>query len=271
MADTDGKRAVDPGRRARYAAAAMPLGDELGAALAWVTVLGRRSARPAHTSAAGLAWLPLVGLGIGAIAAGIAAAVGILAPRLAGVVGVLVLVALDGARGARGVAAATSALLRPGEPHVVLARLRAVPPWPAVAVAVGLVGLRTAAAVVMPAAVRTTAFVVTPMLGAWGIVVQCYGGTPIHARGVAAAVIGRARFREFGWASVVALGVTLAIGEAVGLLVVLVASAVTVGLRVYSYRRTGGLTGRLLSATRELVETAVLVTLGLLAVVPPPF
>jgi len=33
----------------------------------------------------------------------------------------------------------------------------------------------------------------------------------------------------------------------------------------YSFHRLGGLTGRLLAATRELVETVVLVTLGVLA------
>jgi cobalamin synthase len=116
----------------------------------------------------------------------------------------------------------------------------------------------------MPAPARTTALLLAPMLGAWAIVVQAYGGAPIHARGPAAALVGRARFREFGWASVVALGTTLAVGEAIGLLLVLVASLTTLGVRVYAYRRLGGLTGRLLAATRDLVETAVLGSLGLL-------
>src|SRR5436190_1014983 len=81
----------------------------------------------------------------------------------------------------------------------------------------------------------------------------------------AAALVGRARFREFGWASVTALGMTLAVGEPIGLVIVLAASLATVGMRVGAYRRLGGLTGRLLAATRELVETVVLVTLGVLA------
>ena len=81
----------------------------------------------------------------------------------------------------------------------------------------------------------------------------------------AAALVGRARFREFGWASVTALGMTLAVGEPIGLVIVLAASLATVGMRIGAYRRLGGLTGRLLAATRELVETVVLVTLGVLA------
>ncbi|HJQ82477.1 MAG TPA: hypothetical protein VKA21_00260, partial [Candidatus Binatia bacterium] len=77
-------------------------------------------------------------------------------------------------------------------------------------------------------------------------------------------LVGRARFREFGAASVVALATTLALGEPIGLVLVLAASLTTIGLRVWAHRRLGALTGRLLSATRELVETAVLVTLALL-------
>jgi cobalamin synthase len=109
------------------------------------------------------------------------------------------------------------------------------------------------------------ALALASMLGAWAITVQCYGGAPAGVPGTGAALVGRARFREFGWASLGALGVALAAGDAAGLVVVLVAAAVTVGVRVWAYRRLGGLTGHLLMATRELVETAVLVTLGLLA------
>src|SRR5438094_978414 len=88
---------------------------------------------------------------------------------------------------------------------------------------------------------------------------------PTHAGGTAAALVGRARFGEFGWASVTALGMTLAVGEPIGLVIVLAASLATVGVRVYAHHRVGGLTGRLLAASRELVETVVLVTLGVLA------
>src|SRR5438552_3409110 len=57
----------------------------------------------------------------------------------------------------------------------------------------------------------------------------------------------------------------LAVGGPTGVGVVLAASLAAVGVRVYAYHRLGGLTGRLLAATRELVETVVLVTLGALA------
>jgi len=49
------------------------------------------------------------------------------------------------------------------------------------------------------------------------------------------------------------------------LVVVVAVALVTVGLRLYVHRRLDGFTGRLLAATREVVETTVLVTLGVLA------
>ena len=58
---------------------------------------------------------------------------------------------------------------------------------------------------------------------------------------------------------------TLGVGEAIGLAVLLMAALTTLGVRILVHRRVGGLTGRVLSATRELVETVVLATLGLLA------
>jgi len=214
----------------------MAVGEEIGAAVGCLTAFRRPAMRASPVAlAGGLAFYPLVGLALGAVAAAAAIASEAFAPAAAGPVGVLVLAALAGVRETRGLRA-TAALL-----------------------------VRAAAAAVLPPPARTSALLVAPMLGAWAVVVECYGGGPAAAGGVAASLVGRARFREFGWASVTALGVTLGIGEPIGLVVVLAASLATVAMRVYAYRRLGGLTGRLLTATRELVETVVLLTLGILA------
>jgi adenosylcobinamide-GDP ribazoletransferase len=206
----------------------MGLRDELGTAVRSLTVLGTPPDVPAPTLVGALAFYPAVGIALGALAACVAGAVASVAPAAGGAAGVAVLAALEGARGPLGLAAVASALLRPGAPASALVHLRAEPP---------------------PSA----------------IVVQCYGGVPQYARGPAARIIGRARFREFGAASVVALGVALAVGEPIGLVVVVAAALTTVGLRVHAHRRIGGMTGRLLGASRELVETVLLVTLGILA------
>jgi adenosylcobinamide-GDP ribazoletransferase len=124
--------------------------------------------------------------------------------------------------------------------------------------------VRLALAWALPLRLVPLALAVAPMLGAWAIVVQCHGGSPARADRNDRAPIGRARFREFGWASVVAFGVTLGLAEAVGLVLLVTAALVTLAVRVAGYRRLGGLTGERLVATRELVETAVLaVLLGL--------
>jgi len=239
---------------------------ELLAAVGLVTAwhgLARTARREAL--AGGLAFLPLVGLGGGAVAALAAARAGAVLPPIAGPVGVAVLMALTSLRPVLGLAAVAEALLAPGPAPAVLARLRAGPGVAGTAVAMATVGVKTWAAMVLPPAMRALALAFAPMLGAWAVTVQCYGGSPILARGVAAALVGRARFREFAWASVIALGVVLVAADAVGLVVAIAASLTTVGVRVYVHRRLGGLTGRCLLATRELVETVVLVVLALLA------
>ena len=237
----------------------MPLIEDLGAAVGSLTVFryGARSARP-ESLAAALAFSPLVGLALGLAAAGAAWLFS------SGPAGVLVLLALGGGWAPYGLAAAAEAVLTTGGGPATLARLRATPGWVGWAVAAAVLAMRLWAAAILPAPARTVALVLAPMLGAWAIVVQCYGGAPTQARGRARAVIGRARFREFGWASLLGFGVTLGIGEAIGLVVLLAAALTTLAVRVLAHRRLGGLTGRLLAATRELVETTVLVTLAIL-------
>src|SRR5438445_7645841 len=244
----------------------MAVGEEVVAAVGSLTALERLAAGASRAAlAGGLAFYPVVGRGLGVLAAGVATATEAGLPAAAGPVGVLAVVGLTGARGPRGLAAAAEALLRRGDAVVVLGRLRTVPGPLGIATAGAALAARAAAAAVLPPPARTSALLLAPMLGAWAVVVECYGGAPAHASGIAAALVGRARFREFGWASVTALGMTLAVGEPIGLVIVLAASLATVGMRVGAYRRLGGLTGRLLAATRELVETVVLVTLGVLA------
>jgi adenosylcobinamide-GDP ribazoletransferase len=223
----------------------------------------RRAAErlPRDVLAAGLAWLPVVGLGVGTVAALVAEAVGRAAPGLAGVAGVLVFEAIGGGRPRLALAATMAALGRRGAAGDVLRRLRARPGVLALGAALAALGIKLWAGAGL-GGWRTIALLVAPMLGRWAVVVQCHGGSEVHARGPAAALIGRARFREFGFASVTAFAVTLALADGVGLAVVLAAALTTVGLRLNANHRLAGLTGRLLVATSELVETVVLVILA---------
>lgn len=218
----------------------MALADELRAAVSSLTVFRRAEVQPL---AAALAFYPAVGLLLGLVASGVAWAVDQRYPAFAGAAGVVVVAALSGARASR-ILAARGAL---GASTAGLA-----------------FAVRLWAASSLPAPARTAALLIAPMLGRWAIVVQCYGGVPGAVLGEAA-LVGGARFREFGWASVTAFAVTLAVADAVGLLVLVTAALTTLALRVYLYRRVGRLTERLLAATAELVETTVMVTFALLA------
>jgi hypothetical protein len=184
-----------------------------------------------------LALQPVVGLVRGALAAGVAIVTASVAPALAGPVGVLAL-------------EATSRLA----PRRVLAGMTPIG-WP-LAAALLLVKLIVVAGI--PAAALTTALVLASMLGRWATVVLCYGG-----RGEE--LPGRAGFGEFGWASLVAFAVTLSVAEAVGLVLLLVAALVTLGIRIASHRRLGRVTGRVVAMAGEAVETTVLAALAVLA------
>jgi adenosylcobinamide-GDP ribazoletransferase len=236
------------------------LAAEMASAIGALTVsrgVGASAARE-HRIAA-LAFYPVVGLVLGALGAAVATATGSGAP------GVLVLAVLAGPRPWYAVAAAARALVTPGDATTRLGVLREAPAGSGWMAAAGLLAVKLWAGATLPGPARAAGLLIAPMLGAWAMVVQCYGGTGAHARGPARDLIGRARFREFGWASLVAIGATLALGDGVGLLVVLASALVIVVFRVVAHRRLGGLTGRLLFASRELVETVVLVTLAGLA------
>jgi hypothetical protein len=212
----------------------MRLWRELGLAMALATRGERRiAAFGVAERTAALAWLPLCGLGVGAVAA-IAAAVLGAVPAAATLVAVGILRAADGGA------------VRP------LALAVAAGEW----LALG--------ALAPPA--RSIALCVAPMLARWARVVQCYGGAPGPAATGLAALAGRARFREFGLASVTALGLTLLLLDAVGLAVVVGCALVTLGIRLVAYRTRGGIDDRTLAASGALVELGALVLLAGIAV-----
>ncbi len=192
-----------------------------------------------------LALYPALGLALGFLAAAVAKLAATMAPALAGPAGVLALEALARLRPRRALAAAT----RFG--------------WP---LALALLAVKLAAAGAVPEPALTSALMLGAMLGRWAIVVLCYGGAPI-VREPADELPGRAGFGEFGWASLIAFAVTMSVAEAVGLVVLLIAALVTLGIRVACHRRIGGVSGPVVRAAGEVVETAVLGGFAILAAV----
>ena len=117
----------------------------------------------------------------------------------------------------------------------------------------------------LPDEARAVALPLAAMLGRWACVVQCYGGSVPAGAEAGAALVGRARLREFGWASALAFGITLAALDAIGLVVLLAAILITVAIRVQAYRRHGGVGPWVLGMSTELAETVALVVLAALA------
>jgi len=211
----------------------MGLARELGAAGA--LAIGRAAlvaGLPAHERAQGLAWLPVVGLLVGVLAALVAG----VAERLGfgAVAVVLGATVLHAARGSS----------------------------PYRALHIGATVVEALALLAAAPAVRTMALVVAPMLARWACVVQCYGGAPRAGTTGLASLAGRARFREFAIASVSALGTSLVLLDAVGLAVAAACALVTMTIRVLAYRRGRGIDDGTLDTTNALVETSALVLLA---------
>jgi len=108
------------------------------------------------------------------------------------------------------------------------------------------------------------ALVLAAILGRWAQVVLAYGSIPRPGDAFAAALCRGCAFREFGFASVSAMLLVLALANAVGLVLLFVVAAQTIGLRILAHRR-GGVTRTAIEAGGELAETATLLLGALLA------
>jgi cobalamin synthase len=216
-----------------YPASPVTIVDEVRAALGDLTVLPAHASREARVG--GLAVWPLVGLALGAIAAGVS---WLAEPLDAFAASALAVVARECCVGRRGRPASL------GWAGTIVTTI-----------------VEVAALATLASGARATALLVASMVGRWTAVVQCYGGVP-DTPDPEAPWVGRARFREFGVASVVAIGGMLVWLDAVGLLVVLVAAGVMLGVRLAAYRRGGGMSARLVRSTASLVEVAAVLVLA---------
>lgn len=178
-----------------------------------------------------LAWLPLVGAAFGAVAAAVAVLGGRWWPVAGGVLG--------------------------------LGVLRAIERAPATRLGLGLLAVEAIALGRAPVATQALVLVLAPALGAWSRVVQCHGG--VSPAGAGATLVGRATFREFGLASVLAVGGALAAVDAVGLVAVLGAATSMLALRAWLHRRAGGMPPWGPRTSGRVAEAVVIVVLATIA------
>ncbi|HEY8514390.1 MAG TPA: adenosylcobinamide-GDP ribazoletransferase [Candidatus Binatia bacterium] len=102
------------------------------------------------------------------------------------------------------------------------------------------------------------AVVLAATLGRWALVVQAYGSLPAREQDFEATLVREMKFREFGVASVSAMAATLALSNAMGVVLLIGSGSVAVGLRIVVHRAFGGVTATTVRAGGELCEAVVL-------------
>jgi cobalamin synthase len=114
------------------------------------------------------------------------------------------------------------------------------------------------------AAGRASAIVMSQMLGRFAIVPVAYGLRPLERWGLGLPYEVAVTFREFGVASVIALGLTTVLYQNIGLIVVVAFAVVVLLMRLVFSRRLGGVAGYTLGGASAIAELAILATVAAL-------
>jgi cobalamin synthase len=111
---------------------------------------------------------------------------------------------------------------------------------------------------------RSGALVMSIMLSRWALVPIGYGLRPLERWGLGAPYEGPIRFREFSVSSAVALGLTMALYENIGLVVIVALALTVLALRLVLSRRLGGAAGYALAGGMAVCELVVIATMAAL-------
>jgi adenosylcobinamide-GDP ribazoletransferase len=247
-------------RRALNAPAALLA--QLATAVRFLTVVPV----PGRTVAVGTSALffPIVGLALGGVLVGIDRVTAPLVPLpIRDVLLVGVLAVLTGGLHLDGLADSADGLFT-GDRERALAIMRegAIGAFGAVAVVL-VVALKLRSLDALSPETRTAALLYTPMLARWAMVVLAFGSRTARPDGLGYAMVRSLTFREFGVATVVALWIVLAQTGARGLVAILAVAATTIGCRILSHARLGGVSGDVLGAIGEIVEALVFAVFAL--------
>jgi cobalamin synthase len=111
---------------------------------------------------------------------------------------------------------------------------------------------------------RSAAIVMSLMLSRWSLVPTAYGLRPLERWGLGVPYQGSIRFREFSASSAIALGLTMALYENVGLVVIIALALTILALRLVLSRRLGGAAGYALAGGMAISKIVVLAMMALL-------
>lgn len=199
-------------------------------------------------------FFPVVGAALGSAVAGCALVLADVVSRSAlSIMCILSLVALSRGLGLRGVGAVAGSARWD---RAWQGRTASV-----AAVVVVLVGKGAMLAATAESLVGYAVFLAA-VLGRWAPVVLAHGARPVKAEVSDPLAVGRVGSREFAWSSVIAIGISLAVADALGLVAVVAAALTSTGVRIWAYRYRQGMTAALLAASIELVEGAVLAVIA---------
>jgi adenosylcobinamide-GDP ribazoletransferase len=254
-------RAADPHPYRKYNFAQWLL--EVRRAISFLTIfpVGPADAALSIDLAASFGWFPLVGFGIGLT---LCAVDWLLAPLLGhalrALLVVLILTVLTGALHLDGVADTADALGagRNRESALEILRDSRIGSFGAIALFFVL-GLKVIAIVGAGGAQRYAMLYMAPGLGRWAMVALASGLDYLRTEGVGATMLSRDRRRNLWFATVTAAVALAPLMMLHALRACLIATAVMLALRTFYRRWLGGVTGDLIGAAGELVETAVLI------------
>ncbi len=242
------------------------IGTRIRLAAAFLTILPVAPSAQADSAdvAASFGWFPFVGFLIGAALCVIDRALApVLNPPLRSMIVIAALAAVTGAVHLDGLADAADALSAGRDRARALEILRdsRIGSFGATAL-IFILTLKMAALATAEPANRDAALMLAPGLGRWAMVAVARGRDYLRPGGAGAGLLAQENGRNLRVATIIAL-IGVAIFAARHALAAIIVAAMSVwALRALYRRWLGGVTGDLIGAAGEIVETAVLIALS---------
>jgi adenosylcobinamide-GDP ribazoletransferase len=216
--------------------------------------------------ARGAPLFPLVGGGVGALAAGVAVGLAHVLPTLAAAgVGLAFGAAVTGAMHLDALADTADALTHRGERALAIMRDHAIGAYGATALALDLIVKTAVLASLVSASDAVGPAVAAGALSRVAALVLAAALPPVRGDGAGAAVGGAVSVRSAGAAAAVGVALALVAGPVRGLELAAVAAALSGGAFLFYRHWLGGATGDVLGAATEVTETALLLAAAALA------
>ena len=227
------------------------------------SLLARGDFGDAENRARALVFLPIIGLAAGTLLAFIDRVMsGVVLPTARSLTILFLIEGASGAMDLLGIADLADAI-RIGSRPASTGLARIGPVGALAAFASFIVALYALAHIDDPAS-RSAVIVMSLLLSRWSLVPIAYGLRPLERWGLGVPFEGRLTFREFSVSSAIALGLTMALYENVGLVVIIALALTILALRLLLSRRLGGAAGYALAGGMAICKLVVFATLALL-------